>query len=380
MAQLHFRLAALHPVALLYLRRPEEPPADEALYTRCALVQEVMIPGNAVTAVQRRRRDLQAQLSLLRGIPLWVSYMRSTKYAKTVRDTVAEWQPDIVQIEYHIMGQYVEALGRSPVRTVLRQHEPGAATARDRNSQWRGLGHAVGALDCSVWRRYERDLMQRVDAVVALTAQDLADMRTLAPSATFARIPLGIDIPDLPSDPVGASPPHLLFVGNFVHSPNVAAAERLAQRIFPRVRAAQPEVRLIIVGPNPPASLRNLESAGITASGEVPDVGPFMDTAAVVVVPIDRGGGMRVKLAEALAAGKAVVASPQAVEGFDVISGEQLLIGQNDEDFAQACLSLLGDPALRARLGARARAWALEHLGWDPPVAAFERLYDTLIR
>ena len=379
-AQLHLRLAALHPLALIYLRRPDEPPADEALCRRCALVQEVVITGSAEARLQRRARELHAEVALLRGVPLWVSYTRSARYAKAIRDKVAEWQPDVVQIEYHVMGQYLEALGTSRARTVLRQLEPGAATAQGRNSQRRGVGRVVSALDCSAWRRYERDLMRRVDAVVALTPQDLAAMRELAPTAALVRIPLGVDLPDRPADPVGASPPQLLFVGNFVHPPNVAAAERLADRVFPKVRAILPETRLTIVGPNPPASLRNRDPEGITATGEVPDVRPFIDSAAVVVAPLDQGGGMRVKVGEALAAGKAVVASPRAVEGFGVTSGEQLLVAQSDDELADACLTLLRHPTLRAELGARARAWALQHLGWDEPVAAFERLYASLTR
>lgn len=377
MAQLHFRLAGSHPVALLYLRRPEEPPVDEALRRRCALVQEVMLPGPAESPLQRRARDLRTRLALLRGVPLWVSYTWSAQYAKAIRNTVKEWRPDVVQIEYHIMGQYLEALDTSATRTLLRQHEPGAATARDRNPQRSGLGRVVDALDSFAWTRYEREVMQRVDATVALTAEDLSVLRDLAPAATFLRIPLGVDLPDRAADPIGASPPQLLFVGNFFHPPNVAAAERLVHRVFPQVRAMLPESRLVVVGPNPPASIQNRELDGITTTGEVPDVKPFVESAAVVVIPIDRGRGMRVKLGEALAAGKAVVASPRAVEGFAVTSGEQLLVAQSDDAFAEACMILLQDPELRANLGGRARAWALQHLGWDEPLAAFERLYDS---
>jgi polysaccharide biosynthesis protein PslH len=380
MGQLHLRLADRLPVALLYLRRPEEPPVDEALSSRCSLVREVMLSSNAETRLQRRARDLRADLMLLRGVPLWVSYTWSAPYAKLLRDTVAEWRPDVVQIEYHIMGQYLPALRDSGARTVFRQHEPGAATAQERNSPLRTsrVGRLLSALDRGAWRRYEADLMRRVNSVVALTPQDLAIMRNMEPTASFVRIPLGVDLPERPADPIGGLPPQLLFIGNFVHPPNVAAAERLADRIFPLVRASVPETRLTVVGANPPVSLRNREGEGVMVTGEVPDVRPFVDAAAMVVVPIDRGGGMRVKIAEALAAGKAVVATPRAVDGFDVSSGQQLLVAQSDQDLADACLLLLRDPKLRAELGTRARAWALEHLGWDAPASAFERLYDSL--
>jgi glycosyltransferase involved in cell wall biosynthesis len=97
------------------------------------------------------------------------------------------------------------------------------------------------------------------------------------------------------------------------------------------------------------------------------------------VAPLRLGGGMRVKVAEALAAGKAVVASGLAAEGLGARDGDELLLADNSDAVADAASALLLDPARRAALGTRARAWAAEHLAWDAPAAAFERLYDSLL-
>jgi glycosyltransferase involved in cell wall biosynthesis len=120
------------------------------------------------------------------------------------------------------------------------------------------------------------------------------------------------------------------------------------------------------VGPNPPPGLGR--HAGVEITGEVPDVRPYLDRASVVVAPLRQGGGMRVKVAEALAA-----------EGVGARHGEQLLLADDSEAIAEAAATLLLDPAQRAALGSRARAWAMEHLAWDAPAAAFERLYDSLL-
>jgi glycosyltransferase involved in cell wall biosynthesis len=88
---------------------------------------------------------------------------------------------------------------------------------------------------------------------------------------------------------------------------------------------------------------------------------------------------MRVKVAEALAAGKAVVATPLAAEGMGARDGEQLVLAHESERIADAVADLLLDPARRSALGTRARAWAREQLAWDAPAAAFERLYDSLL-
>jgi len=291
---------------------------------------------------------------------------------------VAHWRPDVIQFEYHVMGQYVTVLGSATHPTVLRQLEPGTVAAGDQAREQSGARRLVHLSERPRWRRYERRLLGQVSAVVALTLRDVESMRELAPDARIVRIPLGTEIPSRAADPLGGRPPSLLFIGNFVHPPNVTAATRLANNILPLVRAVVPDAELTIVGPAPPATLRGRASEGIVASGEVPDLYPLFDAASVVVAPLHSGGGMRVKVAEALAAGKAVVASALAAEGLAVTSGDQLLLAESDQQVASACVGLLRDPQARAALARRARAWAEHHLGWEAPVAAFEQLYASL--
>jgi len=97
-------------------------------------------------------------------------------------------------------------------------------------------------------------------------------------------------------------------------------------------------------------------------------------------VPLRLGGGMRVKVLEALAAGKATVASPLAVEGLDITPGDQVMLAESDQEFADTIGELLADPDKRSSLASRARAWACANLGWERSVAAYEELYRTLIR
>src|SRR5262249_58786719 len=112
--------------------------------------------------------------------------------------------------------------------------------------------------------------------------------------------------------------PSLVFVGNYMHPPNVDAALRLVQEIFPRIAAQRPDVRLALVGDRVPARLRRVAGPNVDVTGLVSDVAPYLDRAAVVTVPVTTGGGLRVKVVEALAAGKAPVASPLAVEGLAI--------------------------------------------------------------
>lgn len=376
-AELLVRLTERHRVALLHLRGPKEAPPDAALLERCDIVREVVRTAPAGT-VGRLGRRLRVAGALARGTPAVIAGSANEEFAVAVRGLARSWRPDVVQLEYHLMGAYLPALADCPAPRVLRQYEPGAATARDRAAHRSGLARFAGALEERAWERFERAVMAQVRVVVALTDRDVASLKPLAGGTPIELIPLGVSPPPVAFNAAGEGA-ELLFVGNFAHPPNIESVERLIRVIFPRVRAQCADAVLRIVGVNPPAHWHGREAAGVFVTGNVPDVEPFLDRAAVVLAPLSIGGGMRVKVMEALAGGKAVVATPLALEGLKVEDGDQVRIGRTDEELVQATLDLLRHPDRRAALGRRARTWAIAELGWERPVAAFERLYESLL-
>jgi glycosyltransferase involved in cell wall biosynthesis len=293
-----------------------------------------------------------------------------------VAELTQEFRPDIVQVEYHVMGQFLPALHESTAPRVLVEHEPGAAAAaeRRRHAPYRVLRH----LDLRAWRRYERNVARGVDVVVVLTERDRRAVAALAEDISTVVIPLGVELPETPLDPLGTSD-ELLFFANYLHSPNVDAAVRLARDIFPSVRARHPGATLRLIGPGMPPVVRALAGNGVIVMGKVTSVSPYLRDAAVIVVPLRHGGGMRVKVLESLAYGKAVVASPLAVEGMDVASHQQLVVARTDTEFADAVSDLLSQPERRRELALAARAWAVQSGGWDGAVGAYETLYSSLL-
>ncbi len=378
MGQLIWELAARHQVAILYLRAADEAPIDLAIAGRCALVEEARRPLRGATPIDRWRFRLEVWAGRLRGRPEWVSAWAVPAYGARARELVASWQPELVQIEYHLMAQYLPALAACHAPRLLTQYDPGTAAARERWRSRRGYARAAARLDLLAWQRYERSIMSQVQAVVTFTERDAREVAALAPKTPAVQIPFGTALPERPLSPTGAPPPSLLFVGSFVHSPNVDAAMRLAQEIFPLVRARGAAAKLVIVGDRPPPQLQRLASDQVEITGYVPDITPYLDRAAVVVVPLRLGGGMRVKVQEALAAGKAIVASALAVSGLPLVDGEHALIADSDQQFADAVVELLASPERRTALATGARAWACAHLSWEKPVAAYEALYSEL--
>jgi polysaccharide biosynthesis protein PslH len=359
-------------VAALWHRERGEEDATEELTRAC----EVAEPVERAAPPSGLRERLAPRLALLRGVPIWASEIAEPRFESRVAALAAEWRPDVVQIEYPVTAQYLPALSGSRAPRVLVDHDASVRTLR----RWPGmLGGLTRVLDERAWRRFRRRALERVDAGVVFTERDRSALEALRTGTPVELIPVAADVPQAPSSPVGTGSANVLFVGNFAHPPNVDAARWLAAELFPSLLRMHPDATLAIVGPSPPPELSALRSERIVIPGEVPDLAPYLDAAAVVAAPIRTGGGMRVKVIEALAAGKAVVATPLAVDGLGASPGEHVEVAATAEQFVASLARLLGSAEERLALAERARDWALEHAGWAQSVARYEALYDRLI-
>ncbi|MDX6674762.1 MAG: polysaccharide biosynthesis protein PslH [Solirubrobacteraceae bacterium] len=370
-AQLVARLADEMRVTVLCLRHSSDAQADDDLRGRLERLEEVPRPDVDAPGARTLRFVRWRAAALLRGRPFWGSDLRVRAYRERLDELIRSFRPDVVQIEYTAMAQYLPDLAASAASRVLVEHDPEA-----------GAPAAAGALgrrlDAQAWRRLRRRAVRAVDAVVVFTQRDRAVLAPAAAPTPVVAIPFGAG--SLEGDPRPAeSDGSVLFVGNFVHAPNADAARRLVTSIFPRVRNTHPDCVLYVVGDNPPPELVEDERPGVVVTGWVADLSPLLQRAAVVVAPLREGGGMRVKVVDALAAGKAVVATPRGAEGLAVADGDQLRLATTDEDFAARISELLDDGNARKRLEERARAWAQENLTWDASVRAYEALYRRLL-
>ncbi|HEX5467798.1 MAG TPA: glycosyltransferase family 4 protein [Gaiellaceae bacterium] len=373
-AQLLARLAARNEVGILCLRSDAEEPVDPEIRERCAYVEEVAI-GPAANGWRQRVRW---SLGLLEGLPPWAVNCRTPAYAERLRRVVADRRPDVVEFHLQVMAQYASVLDDSDIPRVLVDYDPGSAWAADLVRTSSGLRRLARRAELTAWRRYERATRPRFQSIVVFADRDVEPVSRTARGVPVARIPLAIEVPKEALDPVGAAPPTVLFVGGFGHPPNVDAARWLAGSIFPRVRRQVPEAELELVGHAPGDDVLRLQGEGVAVHGSVADVTPFLDRAAVVVAPIRIGGSMRMKVLEALAAGKALVATPRAAEGIEAVPGTHYLLADSEDEVVEKLVGLLLDGERRRELATSARAWAVQKLSWDESVASFERLYDSL--
>jgi glycosyltransferase involved in cell wall biosynthesis len=233
--------------------------------------------------------------------------------------------------------------------------------------------------------RYERRVYPRFDVSVSVseTERSLTQQRVLkgASSPVLITAPNGVDIDTYtPADPKHqATIRDLVLIGTMNQRRNVDAAIYFATEIFPQLAAQFQSLRFVIVGKDPTGDVLNLGSLpGVLVTGAVPDVRPYLEGAEVVVAPFRFGSGVKHKVPIAMAMRKAIVSTPNGVQGLEVIHGEHLMIADTPADFAKCVATLLRDPELRAALGIRARQLAVERYSWDGIASALVAQVETI--
>jgi glycosyltransferase involved in cell wall biosynthesis len=239
---------------------------------------------------------------------------------------------------------------------------------------WRYYENEVNPLRRSYiglqWRKYERferRAFQQVDQVVAVSSEDANLIRERFGAGHVDVVENGVDTNYFQPDRSQRVPGQILFLGSLDWRPNLDAVDQLLDRIFPAIRAREPSARLSVVGRNPPESLRQRVDAteGVELHANVSDVRPFLARSAVMVVPLRIGGGSRLKILEAMAAGTPVIATRVGAEGLEVHDGEHLVLVETCEEMARAILEHRRDAHATARMAALGRQLVEKHYEWD---------------
>jgi polysaccharide biosynthesis protein PslH len=221
--------------------------------------------------------------------------------------------------------------------------------------------------------RLERRVRQAFDATIYISNIDAQVVRA-DPAAQVHVIPNGIFCADAP--PLAEAVPGAVigFLGHMGYPPNVSAAVRLAQRIFPRIQARLAAASLLIIGREPAPEVTQLAAPRISVTGTVDNIWPYIARANVFVFPMVEGTGLQNKILEAMYAGIPVVTTSIAADGLGARSGEQLLIGDTDDEIVHQTVKLLGDARYGAQLAQRARAFVLREFSWPAILPRYEAI------
>ncbi len=360
-----------HQAAFLGFGSPQS--ADE-LCAHASLLWARAVPHDTAT------RPVSALANLFSPLPYTAAKYKSGAMADAIRSALQEELFDLVQLENTHMGHYLGLVQRQNKPAVLRLHNvESLLAARYARTVPPPLSWYV-ALQAERMYRFEARVCEQASLCLAITEEDAERVRRMAPDAQVAVSPAGVDLERFSPKLMSEEPGTVVYVGSLNWPPNADSVRWFRTEIWPRILKEEPTAHWIIVGKDPPTDILRWpeEDRSITVTGFVEDIRPDLNRGSVVIVPLRSGGGMRLKILEAMASGKPVVSTPLGAEGIPARSGEEIVLAPPDRTFAVEVVRLLRQDSERKRIGKAARAW-VERFGWNRIADALEREYASLL-
>lgn len=369
-------LAQHHRVTLISFVRGDQSEHVQHLKHYCHSVHTVPIHRSPL-------KDLwYLALSFLRKTP----FLMVRDDCKAMRDLVyrvtAEQTFEIVHADQLNMAQYARRINGA--FKVLDAHN---ALWLLYKRLWQTMSPGPKKLllgrDWRLLKSYEGQLLREFDAILAVSSEDKTALQKAAERPVNATvIPIAIDTQEIQPVERDADANHILHIGTMYWPPNIDGVNWFINQVYPLVREQRPDVQFDIVGSNPPSDLLALNDAGlgVNVTGYVKDPTIYYKRAALMVVPLRAGGGMRVKILNALAAGIPIVSTTLGAEGILVNSGTDILLADEPTDFAAAVLRLLDDCALSSEISQNGRRLVNNLYDYHRACQPLKEVYDRAQR
>lgn len=309
--------------------------------------------------------------------PKVVEDFESESFSAAIGMATRRWQPAITQLEFTQMAQYAAAC--KPAKTILVEHD----ITLDLYSQLlKDKDDFDMRLELDKWNHFERAAWREVDCVAVMSEKDRA---TITGSNQVAVIENGVDIDRFVPGEIAPQPRRLLFIGSFAHLPNLMALAWFVREVWPHLSDTTLH---IIAGRNPDYYLDfykervevNLKQPGIELEAFVSDVRPAYAQAEVVIAPLLASAGTNIKIMEAMACGKAIVATPGGVNGLSLTPDQDFLLASSPQAFADAIKALQSDSTRRKQLEQQARHTAESRYSWASIGRKQKELYNFLAK
>lgn len=360
-----------HRVTVASLVRSREEAEEAAgLQGHCAkfIAQRVTAPLSVIRMVGR----------LPTTIPSSMGYFYSPSLARQIRAELKAQQFDLIFVHCSSVAQYVEH-----VRGVPKILDFGDMDSR----KWLDYAKVKSLpLSAGYWlegmkmERAEKRLARNFDYCTCTTKAEMETLDSYNCAPRTAWFPNGVDHQYFHTSDSDYEPDTICFIGRMDYFPNQQCMNDFCFKTLPLIRKQRPGARLMIIGANPSPEVKRLGNIeGVTVTGSVPDVRPYVLKSAVNVAPLNIARGTQNKILESLAMGVPVVSSVKAAGGIDAVPGEHFLTASEPEEYADAVLRLLGDPAERERLAKAGRQRILECHDWSRSMLRLDEIiWDCL--
>lgn len=311
--------------------------------------------------------------------PSSFGYFHSKPLARRIDEVLAKEQFDLIFVHCSSVAPYVRS-----AKAALKVFDYGDVDSQKwrEYSVSRPFPFSAGYwLEAVKLERVEKALANHFDLCTATTRAELETLREFGIKTPAAWFPNGVDNQFFSPTDEPYDPDLISFVGRMDYFPNQQGVQFFCREVLPLLQSRRPQVRFEIVGADPPAFIRDLgKLPGVSVTGSVADVRPYVRKAALTVAPLEIARGTQNKILESMAMGVPVVCSRQAAGGVDAVAGEHILVAGEPREYVESISSVLESPQLRARLAVSARERVLSNHTWASSMRQLDGLLADAAR
>lgn len=289
-----------------------------------------------------------------------ISRFFSPDFDRKLIEVLHEQKFDIIHLESLFMSPYIQTLRRATkAKIVLRSHNLEYII-------WENLAKGTKNLPKKTYlnilskqlKKYEINILKEVDGIAAISSEDFKKYLSLKSNKPIINIPFGVDLKDYTPDRSTIERKSLFHLGAMDWAPNVEGVDWFIQHVWPKVRAADPDIKFYLAGKAVPEKYLNMEKDNIFCIGEVKDAKAFIRSKEIMIVPLLSAGGIRVKIIEGMALEKCIISTKTGADGIDYKNEVNIHIAEDADDFAKKISVLINNEALIKQTESEARALA----------------------
>lgn len=336
--------------------------------------------GLVTIDVDTRLKPIHAFVNLFTNRSYFVERFRSESFRAALIRILKNEDFDIIQLEHLYMCLY---LGD------IRKYSKAAVILRPQNVEhmvWQnvlmGLKHPVKRVLLSIavkrLRHFETEAAKKVDGILAISPGDEKKFKPVAAGHPVIHVPVGFDFDRLKDYDIQkqyANFPSIYHLGSMDWQPNEEAIRWFLDEIYPKLREALPELPVFIAGKKMPDHFLSINHPKLHIRGMVPDALKFQEDKPILIVPLLSGGGIRAKIIEAMALGKAIITTSKGIEGIECNNGKEVIIADSPEEFVKAILKVATSKEKCLKIGSAARQFALDHFSIEKCATAMIQFY-----
>jgi len=325
-------------------------------------------------------RPLDALKNLIKGKSYNIQRFISPEVKQALIQLLKQNNFDIVQLEGLYLTAYIP---------IIRQYSKAKISIRQHNVEfriWERL--AAGNRGLKKWyltqlakqlKQYELQHLNDYDLILAISKQEEMTFKELGARIPIMVHPFGIAVKKIPFQPSWQPPLSVYHIGAMDWLPNQQSVNWLLEKVWPQVVKVVPEARLFLAGRNMPPFYRQRKWPQVEVVGEVPDAASFESDKSILVVPLLSGGGVRIKIFQGMAMGKAVVTTTIGLEGIEAEGGKEVLVADQAGDFAQEIIYLLQHPDKIKQIGTAARELMNTYYDQEKLIAKLLKTYSQIL-